>query len=248
MTAPSPPSTASHAEQLLLRGQAAAPPGPVDVAGMYLMHHAFRRDLDLFTAATAATPIEDRECWTRLNRRWRLFSSTLHKHHRGEDSGLWPLLLERARGGEPATVLAAMSAEHQHIDPLLHACGSEFTALARTGDAQVRRDLAGHIAELRDLLQAHLAHEEHDAMALVQAHLTQHDWERLDKEHFALDPASKATVKPSLGRVRQCGGSGAGPAHPGPCRSARAAGRRWPRPVRCRCRNRRRSWPHAVHR
>jgi hypothetical protein len=39
--------------------------------------------------------------------------------------------------------------------------------------------------ELRDRLKAHLAHEERDAMALVQAHLTQEDWERLDKEHFA---------------------------------------------------------------
>ncbi|WP_171074606.1 hemerythrin domain-containing protein [Nonomuraea basaltis] len=151
---------------------------------MYLMHHAFRRDLGLFAAATAATPIEDRECWTRLSRRWRLFSSTLHKHHQGEDAGLWPLLLERARSGEAAAVLAAMSAEHQHIDPLLHACGSGFTVIAHTSDAQVRSDLAGHIAELRDLLQAHLAHEERDAMALVQGHLTQHDWARLDKEHF----------------------------------------------------------------
>ncbi|MGP3919542.1 hemerythrin domain-containing protein [Nonomuraea sp. 10N515B] len=185
MTASSPSATAPHTRQLLLTGQAAAPPGPVDVAGMYLMHRAFRRDLDLFAAATAATPIEDRQCWARLSRRWQLFSSTLHKHHLGEDTGLWPLLLERARGAEAGAVLAAMSAEHKHIDPLLHACDTGFAMLARAGDAQVRRDLAGHTAELRDLLLAHLAHEERDAMALVQAHLTQHDWERLDKEHFS---------------------------------------------------------------
>ena len=40
--------------QLRLPGQAAAPEGPVDMQTMYLMHHAFRRDLDSFAAAVRA--------------------------------------------------------------------------------------------------------------------------------------------------------------------------------------------------
>lgn len=183
MTLPTVP--AALVEQLLLPGQAAAPAGPVDVFAMYVMHHAFRRDLDLFAAATTATPVEDRGCWIRLSRRWALFAGTLHKHHSGEDAALWPLLLERTGGGEAAGVLAAMSAEHEGIDPLLQACDADFAVLARDADAEARRALAERTVELRDRLKAHLAHEERDAMALVQAHLTQEDWERLDKEHFA---------------------------------------------------------------
>jgi len=44
---------------------------------------------------------------------------------------------------------------------------------------------------LRDELGAHLAHEERDGMALVQEHLTQADWERLDREVFSKDYATK---------------------------------------------------------
>ncbi|MFF5225359.1 nitroreductase/quinone reductase family protein [Dactylosporangium sp. NPDC000521] len=187
MTTSIRPDGALDVEQLVLPGQTAAPGGPVDAAAMYVMHHAFRRDLALFTAATAATPTGDQACWKRLKRRWALFSGALHKHHHGEDSGLWPLLLRRTAGSEDAAVLRAMAAEHEHIDPLLQACGAGFAGLAAgtTGAADTREVLVGQVTELRDRLEAHLAHEERDAMALVQAHLTQHDWERLDKEHFA---------------------------------------------------------------
>src|SRR5829696_1505106 len=107
MTAPLP-------TQLLLPGQAAAPDGPIDLVAMYVMHRAFRRDLDAFVAAAAGTPAGDRPRWARLARRFALFAKVLHKHHHGEDVGLWPLL--RDRGADPA-VLDALEAEHAGIDP-----------------------------------------------------------------------------------------------------------------------------------
>lgn len=185
--------------QLSLPGQAAAPAGPVDVAGMYVMHAAFRRDLDRFAAAVPATPVGERRVWRALERRWALFAGTLHKHHSAEDAGLWPLLRERAAAaGDPAavTTLDAMEAEHEQVDPLLAACAAGFAALAAGGDRTggdrtgghgadaVRDRLAADVAALRDRLGAHLVHEERDAMALVQAHLTEADWLRLDEEHF----------------------------------------------------------------
>ena len=50
-------------------GQAAAPAGPCDLTGMYLVHHALRRDLARFADATAATPVEETDTWVAL-RRW----------------------------------------------------------------------------------------------------------------------------------------------------------------------------------
>src|SRR3954451_9014908 len=88
--------------QLLFPGQAAAPDGPVDLAGMYLMHRGFRRDLEAFAGATATTPTSDRTRWVRLARRFGLFADVLHKHHHAEDVGLWPLLHER--GADPAVL------------------------------------------------------------------------------------------------------------------------------------------------
>ncbi len=168
--------------QLSFPGQAAAPDGPIDLAGMHLMHRGFRRDLDAFVAATATTPAADRSRWGRLSRRFGLFADVLHKHHHGEDIGLWPLL--HARGANTA-VLDALEAEHEGIGPCLEGCRAELATMAAGGDEATRRSLADRTAQLRDLLCAHLSHEERDGMAEVQAHLTQEDWDRLDREVFA---------------------------------------------------------------
>jgi hypothetical protein len=109
----------------------------------------------------------------------------LHKHHSGEDAALWPLLA--ARGADPA-VLDALQAEHAGIDPQLAATRAVLHTLAAgTRDAATRDRLAATTARLRDALGAHLADEERNGMALVQRHLTQQDWDRLDREVFAED-------------------------------------------------------------
>src|SRR6185436_3109293 len=79
----------AHPVPVTLPGQAASPPGPVDLATMYLMHHAFRRDLTAFARAALRTPASDRDAWRALRERWGLFSFVLHHHHEGEDAGLW---------------------------------------------------------------------------------------------------------------------------------------------------------------
>ena len=157
-------SVAPAVPQLVLPGQAAAPEGPVDIAPMYLMHRAFRRDLDAFARTVPAVPPSDAARWARLARRFAFFGSVLHKHHRGEDVALWPLLAER--GADPA-VLDALQAEHAAIDPLL------ASAHRRPRHARRRHGRRGHprppdghrAAGSATLLGAHLAHEERDGMA-----------------------------------------------------------------------------------
>ena len=215
---------AQNVRQLFLPGQTAAPEGPVDVFAMYLMHHAFRRDLAAFAAAVPLTPVEDRATWRRLHERWELFSTVLHKHHSGEDAGLWPLLLERvdaAGDAQGRRTLEAMEAEHDDIDPTLQACAEGLARLAESPDADARAALAVRLVAARELLAAHLRHEECDAMALVQRHLTQADWDHVEHEHWKKDttPAYTARVVPwvvhglTSAQVKQVAGS-AGPALP----------------------------------
>ncbi|MEI8412373.1 MULTISPECIES: hemerythrin domain-containing protein [unclassified Kribbella] len=170
-------------DQLMLPGQAAAPPGPVDLTAMYVMHHGFRRDLTVFKAAVAATPPEDRTTWRALAARWGKFVEILHKHHTGEDAGLWPLLMAKADAAGQAT-LEAMESEHTEIDPLLASCTAGFERLASYNDADARDALEVRVVALGEHLVRHLAHEERDAMALVQRYLVDADWHRLEKEHF----------------------------------------------------------------
>ena len=180
--------TATTAPQLLLPGQAAAPDGPVDLTAMFVMHHGYRRDLRRFSAAADRTPVADRAAWRALHRRWQALSMVLHHHHAGEDAGLWPLLVERSTAaGDCAAVatLAAMEAEHAQIDPLLEACAADLAVLAERADEDARAALHVRLVGTEERLSAHLAHEERDALVLVQRMLTADDWARVEKEHFA---------------------------------------------------------------
>jgi hemerythrin-like domain-containing protein len=180
-TAPTP------VPQVLLPGQAAAPEGPVDMTLMYVMHHGFRRDLAAFAARVPTVAVDDAATWRALAERWQGFAHVLHNHHSGEDAGLWPLLLERVdTAGDAAgrATLEAMEAEHAEIDPLLEACARGFARMAEGGSADDRAALAVRTAAARDSLGRHLVHEESEAMVLLQRHLTQDDWEDVDRRFF----------------------------------------------------------------
>jgi iron-sulfur cluster repair protein YtfE (RIC family) len=174
--------TTTNLPQLRLPGQTAAHEGPVDMSMMYLMHHAFRRDLAAFAAAVPLTPVEERETWEALADRWEVFSFTLHHHHNGEDTWLWPFLLERADGAQRAT-LEAMESEHEEIDPTLDACTAGFARLRDHADPDARAALAVRLASARESLGRHLQHEETEAIAIVQAVMTNAEWHSVD-EHF----------------------------------------------------------------
>lgn len=153
--------------QLRLPGQAAAPEGPIDMQTMYLMHHAFRRDLDAFAAAVRSTPVGDRRTWKALAARWELFAEVLHKHHTAEDDHIWPALVQVGTL-EDIAVLEAMEAEHGEIDPLLESCAAGFRRLAARADEDARAALAVRVCAARESLRRHLAHEENDAIAIIQ--------------------------------------------------------------------------------
>jgi len=167
--------------QLRLPGQADAPDGPVDMFMMYLMHHAFRRDLAAFAAVVPRTPVEASATWRALADRWALMAEALHHHHECEDTWLWPALLERA-GDRDRGTLEAMEAEHAGIDPLLEASAAGFAALAAGGDEDLRAALAVRLVAARESLGRHLAHEEADAMRILQAHLTPGEWAEIEAQ------------------------------------------------------------------
>lgn len=178
--------TTTHTDwpvQLRLPGQAAAPEGPIAMDAMYVMHHAFRRDLADFAAAASATPVEDRETWRALADRWAVFATVLHNHHTGEDEGVWPFLMDRA-DAEGREVLEAMEAEHEEIDPLLEACAAGLGRLTRAADEDARAALVVRLVAARESLGRHLAHEETEAIALIQQLVTPEEWHLLDEEFF----------------------------------------------------------------
>jgi hemerythrin-like domain-containing protein len=180
--------------QVRLPGQTAAHPGPVDMTMMYVMHHAFRRDLAVLSAAAAVTPATDRRAWVALAERWALFAEALHLHHTGEDRGLWPRLLAVATP-EEAEVLEAMEAEHERIDPMLTACSAGFARLREHADVDARAALSVRLAAARAQLADHLRHEETEAIAIIQRRLSDADWHQIEEESFKHDIPPRTLLK-----------------------------------------------------
>ncbi|MDT4913376.1 MAG: hypothetical protein QOC66_2504 [Pseudonocardiales bacterium] len=141
-------------------------PDPVDFTMMYVAHDAFTRDLQhmleacergaAFAAGTAAG--------------WTAFTTQLHIHHTAEDAALWPRLRSTVTEEAELAVLDAMEAEHARIDPQLE---QVRVALDTRNEAELT-DIVGVLA---GELQAHMRHEEVEALPLVATHLGPAGWQ-----------------------------------------------------------------------
>jgi hypothetical protein len=198
---------------------------------MYAMHDALRRDLGaIATAAARRAPL------LRTAAGWELFKKALLTHHLAEDEALWPAM-RSALAGKPddLALLDAMEAEHARIDPLLAAIDAALdTAL---GDGS-RLDRVGDLTDaLAVELTAHLAHEEKEALDLIDATVSEQDMAAFGAAHTRLFGPDVARVLPWLldgaadGTVERIVGS-----LPGPVRDtyrdawlpAHRAARLWP--------------------
>jgi iron-sulfur cluster repair protein YtfE (RIC family) len=140
-------------------------PDAINFTEMYVTHDGFRRDLERLAAAAAA----GRADTPQVRDGWENFTRQLHVHHTVEDAWLWPRLKELVAGrADDLALLAAMEAEHAVLDPQLEA----LDAALRAGSAELPEQVEG----LRSVLDAHLRHEEEEALPLIQSVMTPKDW------------------------------------------------------------------------
>ena len=142
--------------------------GDTDLTVMLAAHDAFRRDLTQLARTASAANLSDPARRQSVAAGWDLFKRELHLHHTAEDELIWPTLRPRLAHSEAAlSVLAAMEAEHERIDPLLAAVDEQLP----DGDR-----LADVIDALTSSLTGHLAHEERDGLPLIGVVLTAAEW------------------------------------------------------------------------
>ena len=145
---------------------------------MFAMHDALRREL-VQVARIAGQPDGNPARRLQATVGWELFKKFLLVHHQSEDDALWPALRARVAGQPGRVALAdALEAEHGVIEPLLTAIDA---AAADPGDGWQR--FGDIIDELVTKLTAHLAHEESDGLALIDASLTPRQWQHFAQVH-----------------------------------------------------------------
>ena len=149
-----------------------------DMTMMFVMHDALRRELDRIARVTARRD-DDPGHILRTAVGWQMFKNNLHVHHTAEDVALWPPMQQvLADRPEDLALLDAMEAEHAAIDPLIDAIDAAL-ADRESGPSRV-----GELTDaLATSLRGHLAHEEADALALIDATLTEQQFQQFGMEH-----------------------------------------------------------------
>jgi hypothetical protein len=150
--------------------------GRLDMTMMLVVHDAFRRDLAHLARAAGRRPadLDDPARHTAVLAGWEVFRTQLHLHHAGEDRRLWPRMRDHLAGRpDELAVLQAMQDEHARIDPLLAAVDGDLADRER-GHAR----LGERVDALATELSGHLAHEERDALPLLDRVLPVAEWQR----------------------------------------------------------------------
>jgi Hemerythrin HHE cation binding domain len=142
--------------------------GDADLTIMLAAHDAFRRDLTRLARTAGSANLSDPARRQSIAAGWDLFKRQLHLHHTAEDEIIWPALRPRLTHSPAAlSVLDALEAEHQLIDPLLAAVDAQFAGGDRLADV---------IDALTSSLTGHLGHEERDGLPLIGVALTAAEW------------------------------------------------------------------------
>ena len=133
--------------------------GTASMATAFLTsHHGLRRDLRRFKIALAASDVASRA--DALRDEWKSYHATLHGHHTVEDTAIFPNM--RTEHPELAATIDKLTEEHRRIDPLLAGGDQAFAALPKTAGA------AALVAQLSELLEAHLALEEKEIVRFLR--------------------------------------------------------------------------------
>ena len=150
----------------------------LDMSMMFAMHDALRRELAQ-VGRIASGRDDNPGTLLRAALGWELFKKFLTVHHQTEDDVLWPPLRASVAGRpERAALVDALEAEHGAIDPLLAA----IDAAAADPDYGYQR-FGDIVDELATKLTAHLAHEETDGLPLIDASLTEQEWQHFAQVH-----------------------------------------------------------------
>jgi hypothetical protein len=145
----------------------------LDMSMMFAIHDALRRDLERL-GRIAARPDDDPARLLQAAAGWELFKTFLLTHHTSEDDVLWPALRTAVAGHPDQLALTdALEEEHSVIEPLFAAIGA-----AGADPDHGHERFGGLVDELITKLSAHLAHEENDGLPLIDAVLSEEDWQR----------------------------------------------------------------------
>jgi hemerythrin-like domain-containing protein len=134
---------------------------------MGIVHDALRRDLVRLQSALGSAPPPDGDRRVAIADHARWMMDFLHHHHQAEDTGLWPLIRQRAPQAQG--LLDRMQADHAHLTSAAERLRQAAARYRADAGDQPRADFRDAVSGLSQALLPHLRGEEDEAMPLVAA-------------------------------------------------------------------------------
>lgn len=151
-----------------------------DTHDMVVIHRIFRRGFHELAALVRAVPPGDTARAGAVASHLDFLLNGLHHHHTTEDRNIWPRLLERTPEAAHE-VIAAMSSDHDAVDVQVTRVRDLLPGWRAN---PTPGELASALDELDRLLVEHLDVEERAILPLVEAHLTEAEWQHAGEDAF----------------------------------------------------------------
>ena len=159
-----------------------------DTRDMYMVHTMFRREFGLLPGLVRGVADGDRERAKVVAGHLELVTTILEHHHHGEDTHLWPRLVERSFS-ESSSVVDTMGSQHANIDKLDVQVAAVADAWRETASAADGRVLAESLDELAAAINEHMATEEALALPLLRRYITAAEWHGMvDEARAGMSP------------------------------------------------------------
>ncbi len=154
-----------------------------------MVHDMLRREFALLPALVAEVRVADRDRALTIAKHIDSLTTVLHHHHRGEDSFVWPLLLDRC-SDSAAALTGRMEEQHEELSARLDAVDAALSVWRDIVSAASRLVLVDALKHLIPPLRHHLHDEEDRVVPLMEQHITAAEWNEIVQQGVAdVDPA-----------------------------------------------------------
>lgn len=156
----------------------------VDLLELRIAHAVMLRDMRRLSALAAAIGAGSQRCDERrasaVARYVGKVMDSVHEHHSAEEDLLWPVI---AASAGDAVDLGELSDDHSGLDPRMDRIRAAAAALvADPGSQDAATALAVGLAELRGLLEEHIADEEQTVFPVMAEHVSVADWAQVTRQ------------------------------------------------------------------